>query len=141
MRGANNNNINVLADPFVPQACAKAKKHIFCEKPLATDLQGTHDAVGFAEKCGVKLMTAFQRRFDPSFARLHNIVAKGEIGQPLSAILVSRDTAPPPIAYVKGGGGVFKDQAIHDLDIARCVHLLTNMSFLEADTWYIHFHL
>jgi myo-inositol 2-dehydrogenase/D-chiro-inositol 1-dehydrogenase len=101
------------------KACARAGKHIFCEKPLATDLQGTKEAIKVVQECGVKLMTAFQRRFDPSFSRLHAMIAANEIGAPLSAVLQSRDPAPPPFAYVKGGGGLFKDMAIHDLDIAR----------------------
>ena len=33
--------------------------------------------------------------------------------------LCSRDPAPPPPEYVKGGGGIFKDMAVHDLDMAR----------------------
>jgi len=33
--------------------------------------------------------------------------------------LCSRDPAPPPFEYVKGGGGIFKDMAVHDLDMAR----------------------
>jgi predicted dehydrogenase len=33
--------------------------------------------------------------------------------------LCSRDPAPPPLKYVAGGGGIFKDMAIHDLDMAR----------------------
>ncbi|KAG5184863.1 oxidoreductase [Tribonema minus] len=101
------------------KACARAGKHIFCEKPIATDLAGTLEAIQVAKDCGVKLMTAFQRRFDPSFARLQKAVADGEVGRPISAVLQSRDPAPPPFAYVKGGGGLFKDMAIHDLDIAR----------------------
>ena len=72
-----------------------------------------------AEDAGIKLMTAFQRRFDPSFARLHKAIADGAVGDPISAILQSRDPSPPPFSYVKGGGGLFKDMAIHDLDIAR----------------------
>lgn len=101
--------------------CAKAGKHVFCEKPIATDLNGTVDAIRAAESAGIKLMVAFQRRFDPNFARLHQAIADGEIGtkNPVNAILLSRDPAPPPFAYVKGGGGLFKDMAIHDLDIAR----------------------
>ena len=66
-------------------------------------------------------MVAFQRRYDPHFARLRKAIADGEIGaqNPINAILLSRDPAPPPFSYVKGGGGLFKDMAIHDLDIAR----------------------
>ena len=33
--------------------------------------------------------------------------------------LCSRDPAPPPFEYVKGGGGIFKDMAVHDLDMVR----------------------
>ncbi|CAM9510035.1 unnamed protein product [Sphacelaria rigidula] len=98
---------------------AKAGKHIFCEKPIATDLAGTIEAVQVAKDCGVKLMTAFQRRFDPSFSRLQSMIKAGEVGSPVSAVLQSRDPAAPPFDYVKGGGGLFKDMAIHDLDIAR----------------------
>jgi predicted dehydrogenase len=37
----------------------------------------------------------------------------------LPPFVQSRDPSPPPFTYVKGGGGLFKDMAIHDLDIAR----------------------
>jgi len=30
------------------------------------------------------------------------------VGDPISAILQSRDPSPPPFSYVKGGGGLFK---------------------------------
>jgi hypothetical protein len=33
--------------------------------------------------------------------------------------LCSRDPSPPPFAYVKGGGGIFADMAVHDLDMTR----------------------
>lgn len=33
--------------------------------------------------------------------------------------LCSRDPAPPPFKYVKGGGGIFADMAVHDLDMSR----------------------
>ena len=47
------------------KACADAGKHIFCEKPIATDLLETVASVNYARQKGVKLMTALQRRFDP----------------------------------------------------------------------------
>lgn len=33
--------------------------------------------------------------------------------------MCSRDPAPPPFEYVKGGGGIFADMAVHDLDMSR----------------------
>merc|ERR1719201_1473846 len=101
------------------KACADAGKHIFCEKPIATDLVETVDAVNYSRQKGVKLMTALQRRFDPNFKRVKQAITTGEIGEPIVVKLCSRDPAPPPIEYVRGGGGIFKDMAVHDLDMAR----------------------
>ena len=44
---------------------------------------------------------------------------QGEVGEVVQIKLCSRDPAPPPFQYVKGGGGIFKDMAVHDLDMAR----------------------
>jgi predicted dehydrogenase len=96
-------------------ACADAGKHIFCEKPLATDLKETLDAVNYCRTKGVKLMTALQRRFDPNFVRCKEAVVNGEIGKPIVIKLCSRDPAPAPRSYVEVGGGIFKDMAVHDL--------------------------
>ena len=43
----------------------------------------------------------------------------GEVGDVITVKLCSRDPAPPPFEYVKGGGGIFKDMAVHDLDMSR----------------------
>ncbi|KAJ8601884.1 hypothetical protein CTAYLR_002640 [Chrysophaeum taylorii] len=99
--------------------CAAAGKHVFCEKPIATSLSETIGAIRAMERESLKLMTALQRRFDPSFSRVKAGILRGEIGDPIVVKLCSRDPAPPPASYVKGGGGIFKDMAIHDLDMAR----------------------
>ncbi len=41
-------------------------------------------------------------------AALLQAIADGVVGDPISAILQSRDPSPPPFSYVKGGGGLFK---------------------------------
>jgi len=101
------------------KACAAAGKHIFCEKPIATDLAETIEAINACNEAGVKLMTALQRRFDPNFRRVKDAITGGEVGELVQIKLCSRDPAPPPFEYVKGGGGIFKDMAVHDLDMAR----------------------
>ena len=102
--------------------CAAAGKHIFCEKPIATDLPETITAINTCQKAGVKLMTALQRRFDPNFARVKSAIVSGEVGELIVVKLCSRDPSPPPFEYVQGGGGIFKDMAVHDLDMSR--HLM-----------------
>eukprot|EP00322_Chrysochromulina_rotalis_P010399 CAMPEP_0115858514 /NCGR_PEP_ID=MMETSP0287-20121206/16138_1 /TAXON_ID=412157 /ORGANISM="Chrysochromulina rotalis, Strain UIO044" /LENGTH=441 /DNA_ID=CAMNT_0003312783 /DNA_START=26 /DNA_END=1351 /DNA_ORIENTATION=+ len=101
------------------KACAAAGKHVFCEKPIATDLAETIEAINACNSAGVKLMTALQRRFDPNFLRVKQAIQKGEVGDIVQVKLCSRDPSPPPFEYVKGGGGIFKDMAVHDLDMAR----------------------
>eukprot|EP00640_Fibrocapsa_japonica_P003799 CAMPEP_0113937510 /NCGR_PEP_ID=MMETSP1339-20121228/4123_1 /TAXON_ID=94617 /ORGANISM="Fibrocapsa japonica" /LENGTH=368 /DNA_ID=CAMNT_0000940307 /DNA_START=244 /DNA_END=1347 /DNA_ORIENTATION=- /assembly_acc=CAM_ASM_000762 len=100
-------------------ACAKNGKHIFCEKPIATNMPETIDAINTCKVANVKLMTALQRRFDPNFARVKEAIKRGEVGEPIQVKLCSRDPSPPPFEYVRGGGGIFKDMAIHDLDMSR----------------------
>jgi myo-inositol 2-dehydrogenase/D-chiro-inositol 1-dehydrogenase len=101
------------------EEAAEAGKQIFCEKPIALDLEAIDRALAVVERSGVKLQIGFNRRFDPSFARVREIVAAGGIGEPHILRITSRDPAPPPIAYVKVSGGIFLDMTIHDFDMAR----------------------
>jgi len=101
------------------KACAANKKHVFCEKPIATDLAETVEAINACNEAGVKLMTGLQRRFDPNFVRVKDAVENKEVGDTIMIKLCSRDPSPPPFEYVKGGGGIFADMAVHDLDMSR----------------------
>ena len=103
---------------FIEEA-AQAGKEIFCEKPIALDLAAIDRALAAVERAGVKLMIGFNRRFDPNFRRVREMVAAGEIGEPHLLRITSRDPAPPPIEYVAVSGGIFLDMTIHDFDMAR----------------------
>ena len=61
----------------------------------------------------------FNRRFDPSFRTLKDRLASGELGPLESLHIISNDPSPPPPSYVAVSGGLFKDMAIHDFDMAR----------------------
>jgi len=100
---------------------AEASKHIFCEKPLALNLEGAKRCVKAVEKAGVKLQVGYMRRFDPGYSKAKKIVERGEIGRPVLIKLISRDPAPPPgwVADPKLSGGIFIDLASHDFDLAR----------------------
>ena len=103
---------------FIEEAAA-AGKHIFCEKPIDFDLDRIDRALEAVEQAGVKLQIGFNRRFDPSFKRVRDMVTGGEIGAPHLVHIISRDPAPPPIEYIKVSGGIFLDMTIHDFDMAR----------------------
>jgi myo-inositol 2-dehydrogenase/D-chiro-inositol 1-dehydrogenase len=101
------------------EEAAAAGKHIFCEKPIDFDLARIDRALAAVENAGVKLQIGFNRRFDPNFKRVHDLIAEGKVGQPHILRITSRDPAPPPIEYVKVSGGIFLDMTIHDFDMAR----------------------
>ena len=98
---------------------AQAGKHIFCEKPIDHSLEKIDIALAAVEKAGVKLMVGFNRRFDPNFRRVRELVETGAIGVPRILRITSRDPAPPPVEYIKVSGGIFLDMTIHDFDMAR----------------------
>ncbi len=98
---------------------AAAGKHIFCEKPIDMTLAKIDAALAAVEEAGVKLQIGFNRRFDPNHVRVRQAIVNGEIGQPHLLHIISRDPAPPPLAYIKVSGGIFLDMSIHDFDMAR----------------------
>jgi myo-inositol 2-dehydrogenase/D-chiro-inositol 1-dehydrogenase len=99
-------------------AAARAGKAIFCEKPIDLDLDRAAAMSGELGGDEVRLFLGFTRRFDPSFQRLKARVDNGDIGKVETIHIISHDPAPPPVDYVKVSGGLFKDMAIHDFDMA-----------------------
>ncbi|MGH8721919.1 MAG: inositol 2-dehydrogenase [Burkholderiales bacterium] len=101
------------------EAAAAAGKAIFCEKPIALDIARTRSCLEAVAKAGVPLMVGFNRRFDPSFAGLKAALDDGRIGRLENLTITSRDPAPPPLDYIARSGGLYRDMAIHDFDMAR----------------------
>lgn len=96
---------------------AAAGKAIFCEKPIDQDLGRARGAAG--PLSGARLLLAFNRRFDPNFQALKARLDSGVIGKLETLQITSNDPSPPPPSYVAVSGGLFKDMAIHDFDMAR----------------------
>lgn len=98
---------------------ARRKLPIFCEKPIDLDLAKVDACLDEVKRSGVPLLLGFNRRFDPHFRTVRDAVRQGEVGDVEIVKITSRDPAPPPPAYVKVSGGIFRDMMIHDLDMAR----------------------
>jgi myo-inositol 2-dehydrogenase/D-chiro-inositol 1-dehydrogenase len=108
-------------DAHLDQAIAAiaAGKVVMCEKPLDLDLARARAAADRLGGAHIPLMLGFNRRFDPHFKALKTALDRGDVGALETVHIVSHDPAPPPPAYVKVSGGLFKDMAIHDFDMAR----------------------
>lgn len=99
--------------------CAKAKKAIFVEKPIAHTLDAAHEVVATIKKFKVPCQVGFQRRFDPAYVRVKERIDNGELGKLENFRAISRDPHQPSLAYLKTSGGLLVDMGIHDFDTAR----------------------
>ena len=64
-------------------AAARAGKHVFCDKPMATNVADAERIVRECDKAGVKLAVNFHNRHMPCFIETRRIVQSGEIGEVL----------------------------------------------------------
>ena len=98
---------------------ARAGKACFCEKPVDLSMARVRACLEVVEATGTTLMIGFQRRFDPDFRALKDVIDTGRIGAVEMVTLTSRDPGPPPHEYIARSGGIFRDMTIHDFDVAR----------------------
>ncbi|MEU6951323.1 Gfo/Idh/MocA family oxidoreductase [Streptomyces sp. NPDC045714] len=101
-------------------AAARAGLPVFCEKPLTAD---ETEARELAEALAhTRLHVGFQRRCDPEYQQLRDLIASDELGRILLVRCTAFDHRPPADAYEETAGDIFTDCLIHDID---AVHWLT----------------
>jgi myo-inositol 2-dehydrogenase/D-chiro-inositol 1-dehydrogenase len=96
-----------------------AGKAVLCEKPVDLSLERAQACLEAVSRSGMPVMIGFNRRFDTNFAAIKASLSAGEVGKPELLSITSFDPAPPPVAYVKVSGGLFRDMMIHDFDMAN----------------------
>ena len=94
-------------------------KAVLCEKPIDLDMAKSLAAVEEVERLNGRVMLAFNRRFESTFAQMRAAIDAGEIGDVRQVIITSRDPGLAPEDYIEHSGGIFRDMTIHDLDIGR----------------------
>jgi len=70
---------NMHAAPTI--AAAHRGIHVYCEKPMAVDLEECDAMIAAAAEAGVALMIGHNRRNDPRFDKARQLIADGFIGQ------------------------------------------------------------
>jgi len=101
------------------RAGADRRLPVFCEKPIALELDETRRVVEHVERAGVPLQIGFQRRFDPAYREARRLIESGALGTVYAVRLAGHDPAPPHEAYIPVSGGLFRDFSIHDFDVLR----------------------
>jgi len=94
-------------------------KHVFCEKPLARDLE---EALRIQEKtaqAGKIVMVGYLYRFHPAFQFARDIIREGIIGEPYYAIfrLGGRGSHKAWKHKRETGGGAGNEMLVHMLDL------------------------
>src|SRR4029453_7482669 len=113
---------------------AEAGKHVLCEKPMAMTAAECDRMIAACRANRVKLGIAYYRRFYPVIARMHAILASGEIGRPVLAQANAFEPFDPGPDHPRrwlldpaaAGGGPMMDFGCHRLEIL--LHLFGRVS-------------
>ncbi|MBM4050855.1 MAG: Gfo/Idh/MocA family oxidoreductase, partial [Planctomycetes bacterium] len=131
-------------------ACASARKHVACEKPIATEVQHGREMVKAMADAGRLFCILFNSRATPVMRRIKDLVDAGAVGHVRMVRLIGLMAAPDNRAVrgmigeeatrrriqnicVEGKNALF-DCGVHSFDFAR---FLTGSEFkrIEAMGW------
>jgi len=103
-------------------ACARAGKHVLCEKPLGLTVAEAEEMVRACRRAGVVLGTAFMMRFHAQHQAALKLIREGRLGKPVYARAQLSCWYPPIEGAWRqeralGGGGSLMDMGGHCLDL------------------------
>jgi predicted dehydrogenase len=108
------------------EACAKSRKHIHVQKPMATSLDDAARMIEVAERAGILLGVASQQRFSDGALFLNQAIKIGRLGKLIQADAYVKWYRSPEYYKKEGkgswkleGGGALINQAIHQVDLLR----------------------
>ena len=105
------------------RATLDAGKHVLCQKPFTANADEAREIAGLAAQSDRVVMEALQYRYHPLTARVEQIIASGELGNPervemaICALLPKRSNAN---AYDYSlAGGALMNTGVYTVDMAR----------------------
>ena len=114
--------------------CISFNKHIFCEKPLGKSEQEITDCFKFANARNLKLLIAYQKRFDKNYSKLYELLNKQ---RPKNIKMSTMDYPLPPLDYLRTSNGIVEDMITHDIDM---VNLYMNFDIPEKVIAFTYTH-
>ena len=110
-----------IQKPQIVKFACEAGKHVFCEKPVATNYHDAEQVAKSSQKSPAKFQVGYQRRFDPLHVRIKETIDSGEIGSIVLVRSNTRDPLPNAAQWpdLKNSGGIFFDTCTHDYDLVR----------------------
>jgi myo-inositol 2-dehydrogenase/D-chiro-inositol 1-dehydrogenase len=99
-------------------AAIRAGKPVFCEKPLAPNVQACQRILDAEMAAGRRLVqVGFMRRYDAGYRALKAALDDGSIGAPLMMHCAHRNPSVPPYGFTTEM--IITDSAVHEIDIVR----------------------
>ncbi|HOZ49297.1 MAG TPA: Gfo/Idh/MocA family oxidoreductase [Candidatus Hydrogenedentes bacterium] len=111
-------------------ACLKAGLHVLSEKPMAATPAETTRMIAAAKKAGKVLQINQSLRYHPLYQKIADLVAQGEIGEPIHVRCLRSGGSTPDKGWSPGAtwfvskkfqGGVVLDIAVHMADLMKWV--------------------
>jgi predicted dehydrogenase len=104
------------------RACAKAGKHVLCEKPLGMTVAEAEEMIEICKRAGVKLGCAFMMRLAAQHREALRLIREGKLGKPTYARAQLSCWYPPIEGAWRqdpatGGGGALIDMGGHCIDL------------------------
>jgi len=106
-------------------AAARAGKHVLSEKPLAVNSEQSAEMVRVCEECGVQLMTAYRKYYEPSALELKKLIRSGKLGKidvintSFSELHVAGKSVPWLLDSRMAGGGPLMDLGVYCVNTSR----------------------
>lgn len=102
---------------------ARAKKHILCEKPIATEIEDAKEMIRVCEEEGVVLQVAYPVRFSPALQQAKKLIEEGAIGEVVAITGTNHGKMPGGWFIEKelSGGGAATDHIVHLMDLIRWI--------------------
>jgi predicted dehydrogenase len=104
------------------QTCARAGRHILCEKPLGMSVAEAREMIEVCKQMDVKLGCAFMMRFVAQHKEALRLIKEGKLGRPTYARAQLSCWYPPIKGAWRqdpstGGGGALIDMGGHCIDL------------------------
>jgi predicted dehydrogenase len=105
------------------RAAAQAGKHVFLEKPIASNVEEAEAIISACHAAGVKLAIGFLLRFDPRFRHIKDLLERGALGEPIH--VYARRNSPRNVGPARYGGS-----------LPLALHVTSHD--VDAVLWYLH---
>ena len=104
------------------ESALAARKHVWCEKPMALTVEDCDAMLAAAERAGVRFTVGHMQRHFPLLAAVRESVQAGEVGPPAMVTLARREFLPRAPGWLRQRavvGGLQFQSSVHEFDWLR----------------------